>query len=230
MGNDYLYFLQRLKEEREQRNLTQQWLCRCMGMQQGHYSKAETGQKRFTYQELKGLCTSHVDVLYAFTGKKAEHGAEFWDPSEIRLEEILCHLNIIYILVEAARLTYRNNAAFENIRKQLEYMCCTSGRSGTGNNIFHYVRDRHGYTQQKMADILGMDIKKLRALEQGKRLPDSEIIWKMYDRFQVSPAFILRDPNGLCKELNYVLSLLADEKRDIVLQILANMHALIQRR
>ena len=224
MDNNYISILPRLREERERRNLTQRLLCYHMQIQQSHFSKAETGQRRFTYHELEGLCATDIDVLYVFTGKRPKTGLEFLNPAELGLEEIICLLNIVYDLADTAWSANRYKTAFEQIRQQLEYIKCGSGNDKTKSNIFHYVRIKCGYTQQKMADTLGIDIKKLRELEKGRLQPDSELIWKMYDLFHVSPALILKDPRGLLNELNYVLDLLEDDDREIMLRILENGH------
>lgn len=79
-----------------------------------------------------------------------------------------------------------------------------------------------------MADTLGVDIKKLRELEKGRQLPDSELIWKMYDLFRVSPAFVLKDAKGMLNELNYVLDLMEEEDRNIILEILKNEYMVIR--
>lgn len=42
-----------------------------------------------------------------------------------------------------------------------------------------------------MANIIGIDVKKLRDLENGKKLPDSEIISKMYEAFKILPVVII---------------------------------------
>lgn len=230
MDNDYLSVLQRLKEERERRNMTQRLLCYHMKIQQSHFSRAETGQRRFSYHELEGLCTSDVDVLYVFTGKKTNSRRHF--PEEINLspEELICLLNTMYTLASAAWFINRKKSSFEKIHQQLEYIQCGNGHALGKINVFHYVRNNRGYTQRKMADMLGVDIKKLRELEKGRLLPDSEIIWKMYDLFRISPAFILNDPKGLRNELNYILDLLEDEDQEIILRILENEHKLIQNR
>lgn len=222
MNDSYFSVLQRLREERERRNLTQQLLCCHMKIQQSHFSKAETGQRRFSYRELEGLCRTDIDVLYVFTGMRAKAGREFLTFAEPGLEEILCLLNIVYILADAAWSADCSKTSYEQIRRLLEYIKCGSGNGRS--NVFHYIRNKRGYTQQKMADALGMDIKKLRELEKGRLLPDSEIIWKMYDLFHVSPALILKDPRGLLHELNYVLDLLEDSDREIMLRILENGH------
>lgn len=229
MDSQYQNVLRRLREEREKWNLTQRLLCYRMKMLQSHYSRAETGSKRFSYYEIKGLCTSDVDVLYVFTGKKASDGEELSELRECGPEELMCYLNVLYALAKTAKTVDKKKTAFETIQEQLEYIQCEGGNSGTRNNIFYCVRIRKELTQQKMADLLGVDIKKLRELENGRILPDSEMIWKMYDLFKVSPAFILEDAKGLWKELNCALNLLEDDDRKIVVRILKDMHNLLHR-
>ena len=41
-----------------------------------------------------------------------------------------------------------------------------------------------------MADKIGVDVKKLRELEKDRCLPDSEILWKTYHEFGISPMYI----------------------------------------
>lgn len=229
MDSKYQNVLRRLKEEREKLNLTQRLLCYRMKMLQSHYSRAESGSKRFSFYEIKGLCTSDVDVLYVFTGKRAPEDEGLSELRGCGAEELVCYLNTLYVLAKAVGSQDEGNAAFEAVRKQLEYIQSGNGSAGDQNNIFYYVRIQRDYTQQKMADMLGIDIKKLRELENGRILPDSEMIWKMYDLFQVSPAFILEDAKGLWKELNYALDLLEEDDRKIMLQILTDMHRLLKR-
>lgn len=229
MDNKYQNVLYRLREEREKLNLTQRLLCYRMKMLQSHYSRAESGSKRFSFYEIKGLCTSDVDVLYVFTGKKAVDGEELTELQECSSEELMCYLKTLYAMAKAVKPSDERNAVFGTIRRQLEYVQCGDGSAGAKNNIFYSVRIQQDYTQQKMAELLGVDIKKLRELENGRILPDSEMIWKMYDLFQVSPAFILEDSRGLWRELNYCLDLLDGEDRETVVRILTDMHRLLRR-
>lgn len=229
MDSKYQSVLRRLREERENLNLTQRLLCYRMKMLQSHYSRAETGSKRFSYYEIKGLCTSDVDVLYVFTGKKASDGEDLSGLQDCGTEELMCYLKLLYVLARTAKTMDKKKTAFEAICEQLEYIQCEGGNSGAKSNVFYCVRIRKELTQQRMADLLEVDIKKLRELENGRILPDSEMIWKMYDLFKVSPAFILEDTKGLWRELNCALNLLEDDDRKTAVRILTDMHMLLHR-
>lgn len=69
-----------------------------------------------------------------------------------------------------------------------------------------------------MAEKLGVDRKKLRDLEKGKLLPDSELIWKMSYQLYVPFSLILKDSNGLISEICYLLEQLEADKRKWILQ------------
>lgn len=56
-----------------------------------------------------------------------------------------------------------------------------------------------------MAEKLGVDIKKFRELEKDRCLPDSEIIWKLYNLFRISPAVVLKDKNTMLNEISSLL-------------------------
>jgi len=236
MNNDYKDFLLRLKEERVRCGLTQRQLCGHAKTGQSSFSKAETGCLRFTCAKLKCFCAAGMDIFYAFTGNKAADCLGFLEPSTIAPEELLWLLHVISIHAAArvqsrafsrASSDMRFRASMEQILKQLEYFRYLSESTIANQNILYCLRNYYGYTQGKMADLLGIDVKKLRKLEKGRQLPDSEIIWKMYQQFHVSPAFILEDPVGMRHELNYVLGLLDKESRETMLHILESCHKLV---
>lgn len=233
MNSNYKNFALRLKEERIRCGLTQQQLCNYIGVPQSSLSRTETGYIRFTYPRLRYLSDADIDIFYVFTGNRAPDILNFPEPSKAAPEELLYLLNVVSIHVNAAqthnRISLKNppNPSFEQISRQLAYLQYLSENAKTRPNIFHCLRRHRGYTQQKMAGLLGMDIKTLRNLEKGRRLPDSEVIWKMYHQFHISPAFILKNPKGLRKELNYILGLLEGDDREVMLRILRDGYDLI---
>ena len=73
-------------------------------------------------------------------------------------------------------------------------------------NIFKTYREYLGVTQLAFAEELGMDVKKLRQLECDKGIPDSEIIFKMYEKFGISPSAFLRHKRCIQSEIAYLLN------------------------
>lgn len=233
MNSNYKDFALRLREERVRCGLTQQQLCRRLQTPQSAFSRAETGCIRFSYIKLKYISATDIDIYYVFTGNRAPDILDFPELSKTASEELSYLLNVVSIHVNAAR-TYSRlfpqnplKPSFEQAGKHLEYLQYLSENTKAHPNIFYCLRHYYGYTQGKMAGLLGMDIKKLRSLEVGRLFPDSEIIWKMYHQFHISPAFILKDPKGMRQELNYILGLLEEDARNTMLRILRDGYDLM---
>ena len=65
-----------------------------------------------------------------------------------------------------------------------------------------------------------MDIKKLRDLENGRCLPDSEILFRMYQMFQVPPAFFLKDKKNVINFICILMDMLNEEQCIKLLSVL----------
>ena len=76
--------------------------------------------------------------------------------------------------------------------------------------------------QKVMAEKLGLDIKKYSELEKDRSLPDSEIIWKLYDQFNITPTEELKEKNSIINEISSLLEAIeenGEEVTDIIKQI-----------
>ena len=76
-----------------------------------------------------------------------------------------------------------------------------------------------------MSKMLGVDVKKQRDLENNRSLPDSELIWNMYQMFDLSPAIILKDKNCLVNEICSLVEEMNPEIRIKVLSIIKDLYA-----
>lgn len=88
--------------------------------------------------------------------------------------------------------------------------------SGKSSNIFLMVRYITGIQQKLMAEKLGVDVKKYRELEKNRCLPDSEIIWKLFHLFQISPAVVLKDKKILINELSSLLESIEEFGTEVI--------------
>ena len=68
MNETYDDFLYRLREQRKQLGLSQEQMAQRVHKTQSNYSKVELGLQRLSYEELKYLSESGIDIYYIFTG------------------------------------------------------------------------------------------------------------------------------------------------------------------
>lgn len=223
MSTEYQKFCERLKEERTRISLSQMEISRLLRMTQSHYSKAELGKRRLSYYEIQCLCETNVDVYYIFTGERDQQvGADsfFWESTEEEPKsylELLCILYMPLLKVNTITLSSNNYKKIENIRYALlPYE--------KGKTIFYKLRRALNYNQKKMAELMKVDVKKLRGMESGKILPDSEIMCQMLDVFSVPYALLMNDKNGLICEINCLLALMQESKRKDVLEGMKLIH------
>lgn len=188
-----------------------------MHMSQGNYSKIEMGKRRLSYEELKYLCRSGMDVHYVFTGQKGdlqinEHLRQY------NYSELVCLLDLILSAI-TYYYTRKKMKIWKERYHENEYVRMITANGKSDSNLFFLVRCVLNYQQQKMAELLGVDIKKLRALENERCLPDSELVWRLYDHFNIPPALILNDYECLICQISCLLKQLDFNGRNQVLEI-----------
>ena len=218
MSETYDDVIRRIKEERLQLGLSQREIARFVHTTQSNVNKIEQGSRRLNYGELKYICESPIDMQYAFTGNKCgERYKEFF--SHYRYEQLL---NIMSIIISAGIEAQNCNVSdcWKMIFVYAEVLRCKEKKQNSDLNIFLLIRRIKDLRQMEMAKRLGIDAKKLRDLENGRSLPDSELVWQMYNLFSVSPAILLRDKNCLVNEICYVLEELDEEVQSKILSVI----------
>ena len=87
-------------------------------------------------------------------------------------------------------------------------------------NLFLLVRHELKCLQIQMAKVLEVDVKKLRDLEKGKCLPDSELLWIMYERFHIPPAVILKSEKGVICEISNLIEQLDSVGEKVPIEVM----------
>ena len=224
MNAAYDDVLKRLKEERRRLKLTQREMSSCARMSQVNYNKVETGVRRLSYYEVKCLCDSNVDVHYIFTGLKcSDEFRGFF--LQYNYTELMSLLNILTSVAEMSD----DSRAVNRWRRLLWYaelfrMVGEDRRPDSG--VFLNLRRSLGCNQQVMAEKLGVDVKKLRELENGRCLPDSELLCRLYVIFGVCPAVVLKDRNCLTSEIGCLLDGYDFDAAEVVFQIVKSLQEL----
>ena len=219
----YENVLERLRKERGRLSITKADMSRYLHMDQSNYRKAELGQyRRFSYFEVKSMSELGINVNYIYTGKvKKVITLDFIEKLSVnRLKSIL---QIIYTIVE---LSYKEdfNQQYKALLEELKYIFFIK-QNVNPSDIFLTVRRLKGYTQIKMADMIGVYVKKLRNLENGKKLPDSEIISKMYEVFKILPVVMIETKNCMLDTILYILDEIKKEDREKIVDIIKLLFA-----
>ena len=108
----------------------------------------------------------------------------------------------------------------KNIFIKTENLCSKKEKRGAGIGIFLLARHLQNYRQLEMARMLGVDVKKYRELENGRNLPDSELVWQLYDLFYISPAITLKDRKSLVSSICFEMENFNEEMQKKVLGII----------
>ncbi len=214
--------LQRLRDERVRMSVTQEQMSRYIHISQSYYSKVERGERLLAYYELKSMCEHGIDVHFIFTGQRC--GGKYKDFfGRLSYTELL---GCLRILSAAVKYLYQNDTAeqWEPIYRQVAYLNCMEDQQRAEANVFYGLRKRLDCSQKKMAGQLGVDVKKLRALENSKTFPDSEIVYKLYDMYCIPPAVVLKDAEGLANVISCLLELMKKEKGEFVFWFLTELH------
>ena len=218
MREEYKILLKQVKGEREKHQMDQSAMGQLLGMGQSLYSRAEGGYKCFDYNELCKMCTSGLDVYYIFTGRRS---SDNWHDlfTEADFERLLACLKMICTVAIAERNTSTFTAEWEQIYRDTQYIEYADYTFAGEKNIFRSVRAYEGKSQIQMTDIIGVDVKKLRLLENGKVLADSKFIHQIYQAYGISPGLFLQDRQCLQSEISFLLDGAGDEVRQKIISL-----------
>ena len=224
MSATYLDVLERMKEERFRLCLSQDEMSRCIRIDQSNYSKVELGTRRLKFAEMKCLCEAPVDVHYIFTGQRA--GQEYRELFAGCSYEALINVLGILMAVEAASYSMEVSVCWKDIYVSIEELCSRGKLYKEGMSTISMVRRLNRYQQQEVAQKLGVDVKKYRGLENGRKLPDSELVWELYHLFYIPPAIILKDRSCLISEICYALENLEGKIRERAIELIRAMEVI----
>lgn len=138
-------------------------------------------------------------------------------------ESLICNLEVLCVILTCL---YRNKMIMlsKPVQKKIENIQYALIPCERGKTIFYSLRRALNYNQMKMADLLEVDVKKLRNMESGKILPDSEIIWRLSEKFYIPYALLLKDKRGLACEITCLLKLIEENKRKDIIDSIKSIH------
>lgn len=191
MSNHYEEFLRRLVQYRVRLHLTQENLSQKLEITQSQLSKQELGKTIVNYKSLVRLMNMGWDIDYLFTGNQSER-----KPSELTAllkgTEISHRESMLEFIAWALDKGIRQSVQELSVEEKCEISILKMKSSNSENeSIMYEIRKLSGEAQIPMAEKLGVNIKKYRALERRQIDPDAELLLGIYEATGCKPSLFL---------------------------------------
>lgn len=193
----YGLIVKKLQDFRKLSQLRQSEMAEYLDMTQSEYSKIELGKTKLSYEVLNKLHKQGCDIDMLIVG--VEENSVLPTLSELYVESDTSKFISWLKLCEWAMEHWMK----ENGKEE------TIGFVNADSNMTALEKLRQAYggiSQQEMADIIGVNIKKYRRLEKEQVKLDAELMSNIYEATKCRPSFFL-------DEDNYYLSIISEECR-----------------
>lgn len=199
----YGLIVKKLQDFRKLSQLRQSEMAEYLDMTQSEYSKIELGKTRLSYEVLNKLHKKGCDVDMLIVG--VEENSVLPSLAKLYVESDSSKFISWLKLCEWAMEHWTKEEDKEGAigSKLLKIFVSTDGSM----TALEKLRQAYGgISQQEMADMIGVNIKKYRRLEKEEAKLDAELMLNIYEATKCRPSFFL-------DEDNYYLSVISEECR-----------------
>lgn len=230
MSTLYEETLVRLTKYREMNHLSQEEMGNIMGITQSHYSKVEQGKKMISGTALLNLSKYNVDMDFFLTGQETLV-TELDDylskcKSEYKRELIMLMVWLVN------RGTNMMNKAEEwgsvDYSREVELLRMKEQNGEIRDSIWYGIRKMKHLTQDRMAKLLDINIKKYRDIERENRIPDAEVLVNLYEKTGILPSILLGEEISNLSVMNLIWREFTPEIKKRLLEILDRAYALFE--
>lgn len=198
----YDLIVQRLGEYRKKHHILQSDMAEYLDITQSQYSKLELGRVKLPYEALKKLHHQGCDIDMMITGKERDKVLPSLESSYMENDER--HIMNWLRMCQWAMDSWREEEGKEEQIESKLLRIFTNEHMGI--TALERLRKAYGVTQQEMAEITGVNIKKYRQLEKGNALLDAELMANIYEATKCRPSYFV-------DENNFYLSVISEECR-----------------
>lgn len=221
MNKYYEDFLKRLNQYRRRLNMTQEAASELLGITQSQFSKQELGSTIVPYKSLVVFSEMGWDIDYLLTGKTFPH-------EESELTDILGKADLVSyhpmleMIVWLLTMGIEKSAHALSIEEKCE-LCILRMKSDNDadKSIIYEIRKIAGEAQIPMAEKLGVNIKKYRALEKVQVYPDADLLLGIYRMTGCKPSLFLETDKVENVIIGDLWSRITPESRKEILAIMS---------
>lgn len=220
MNSYYEAFLQRLIRYRIQLNLTQENASRKLGITQSQLSKQELGRTIIPYKILAKYRNMGWDLDYLFTGEKT-----VWKGQALSERLHTADEKDRRLILKFAVWLLEAGLEKSDIEISVEAKCEINllklkAECETNQSILYEIRKITGMPQLVMAEKLGVNIKKYRALEREEAKPDAELLIEIFELTRCKPSLFLASSDSTSMMIDDLWGLLSAVQQRKILTIM----------
>lgn len=217
MNEQHSNMAKRLQEYREKMQLTQEKMGENLGVTQSHYCKQEAGLVRVTYKNLKHFCENGEDANLLLLGQPVTHGKmdEYMNScttfnGKKKMFEALVWavdfgLRYMQECEENFQLTENTSKCLKFIQNYEETL-----------TVWENIKETERSSQEKIAKIFDINVKRYRNIEKEISFPDAEILQQLYYKLHYSPLLILEKEMYYLDELNQAWNVFSGELKALL--------------
>lgn len=228
MSEYYEDFLKRLIQYRRRLNMTQEVASELLGITQSQLSKQELGKTIVPYKSLVIFDKMGWDVDYLLTGKRFRSEASELSDMLGRIDGIY-HRPMLEIITWVLSMGLEKSDHTLSTEEQCE-LCILRMKcdNDTDKSIIYEIRKIAGEAQIPMAEKLGVNIKKYRALEKVHAYPDADLLLGIYRLTGCKPSLFLATDKVENVIIDDLWSRIAPERREEILTIMSQVEKFIR--
>lgn len=182
----------RLVKYRQTLNKSQNDMCELLSVSQSQYCKLEKGNCIISYESLKSFKDNGGDIYYLITGKTYQLG--ILDVYMAKCNKLESKAEILKLLIWVTKqgLCKLNEDILYEVKNMWKYVSLAENEYKS-ENIWINIRKAEGLSQQCLAKILDIDVKRYRRLEKHKIYPDADILAALYQNLSYSPLLFFEN-------------------------------------
>lgn len=219
MENEYSVVPARIKQERENMDLSQEYVSRKIGISQSYLSRVEAGVNYLHYDHMTRLKSIGMDTHFIFTGARTDLIEVQTLLDGMRPADYYYLAQMFYIILERL-CTAQNDGRYSQLWRESQYMKYVLLNKPTKKNMCLLIREYCGITQAKMAVELGLERKSYQYIEKKISNINSSNVFVLYNKFHIPPMMVLNDDMGIWFGIVDIMKQLKPADKNEILRVL----------
>lgn len=221
MINSYDKIIKRLIEYRKRIGVSQKKMGETVNLTQSYYCRLETGTNVISNDTLQRLMEADCDVDFLITGCTRKHTVLNELFEQCPPGKRAAWMTYVVWVLQNGIGDLEQYPQFRSYRQEIDLLAYElDERKESTSSIWQQIRKSNGLTQEKMAVLLNVNIKKYRAIEKEKKMADAMVLMNLYNELHYHPTLLLENKGYYLYTLNSIWTSLPTERQNRMIKMI----------